>query len=163
MNRKATILVRSFAAVVIAVALVAFSMNDATNCGGNSAALFCVQDYVGLAKFEAEDSPDHLFRIGTITQDQQKQLSRIAHYDFIPQARFLVSTLPLSEKAVQPRRIIIVCNTPFQNVPRRWLWHAPSTYAAGFSDGSIALISPGEFAALDQSSFKYLDELCTAN
>jgi hypothetical protein len=160
MSRKRLILIVGLVAILaIGAAFVLPLFARTSNCGGNSAALSNVRVYVLLARMSAMDSPDHTFRVTTVTSEQRKELARVAHDHWIPNARFLVSTAPLSEVPSQPRRIIVVCDTPYRNVPRRWIGSAPSAHAAGFSDGSVELISPAQFAALDQSSFTFLDEL----
>jgi hypothetical protein len=118
-----------------------------------------VRQYALLASVGATDSPDHTFRVGTATAEQRKELAELTHYFWIPSARFLVSTASMSERESQPRRVIVVCDTPYSNVPRRWIGSAPPAHAAGFSDGSAGLISPAEFAALDRSLFAFLDVL----
>jgi hypothetical protein len=155
--------------IVVLVAIFAIGMTfvlplfaRASNCGGNSAALFNVRMYVLLARTGAMDTPEHTFRVMTVTPEQRKELADVAHDHWIPNARFLVSTAPLSEERSQLRRIIVVCDTPYSNVPRRWIGSASPAHAAGFSDGSAELISPTQFAALDRSSFAFLDELYPA-
>ena len=159
LNRKAQLLLGLFLAIGAVVISAVVPLSSGTNCGGNSAALARVHQYAVLARMGAMDSPDHIFRVGTVAPEQRKQLAEFAHYFWIPRARFLLSTAPLSEQEPQSRRVIVVCDTPYSNVPRRWIGSAPPAHAAGFSDGSLALISPAEFAALDRSSFKFLDEL----
>jgi len=64
------------------------------------------------------------------------------------------------------RRILIVCDKAYTNGTSAFIndfvnrfWHAPLAHAVGYSDGTVGLISPAEFAALDLSHFKRLDEL----
>jgi hypothetical protein len=157
-NRLLEILVL-VAILAIGVACVLPLFAPASNCGGNSAALFNVRRYVLLASMGAVESPDHSFHVKKVTPEQRKELADAAHDHWIPNARFLVSTLPLSEERSPLRRIVVVCDTPYSNVPHRWIGSAPPAHAAGFSDGSVELISPAQFAALDRSSFAFLDEL----
>ncbi len=157
MSRNRLLLLGAVLASGAVVLLPYFSRGS--NCGGNSAALASVHQYAMLAIIGAKDSPDHTFRVGTANAEQQKELAELAHSLWIPKARFLVSNATLSERESQPRRVIVVCDTPYCNVPRRWIGSAPYAHAAGFSDGSAGLISPAEFAALDRSSFAFLDVL----
>jgi hypothetical protein len=160
MNRKGLLLILGLMATLAIGALSALPLfARASNCGGNSAALYRVRVYVLTARVCAMDNPDHTFRVMTVTPEQRKELADLAHDHWIPSARFLVSTAPLSDDRSQSPRIIIVCDTPYNNVPRRWIGSAPPAHAAGFSDGSVQLISPIQFAALDKSAFSFLDEL----
>ncbi len=134
-------------------------LSRSSNCGGNSAALSDVRQYALLVGNAAEASPDHTFRVDAATPEQRKELAEFVRNSWIPRARYLVSTASLSERELQTRRVKIVCDTPYRNVPRRWIGSAPPTHAAGYSDGSSGLISPAEFAALDRSSFAFLDVL----
>lgn len=160
MKRKRTALFVGVLSVLAVAAALAFPFfGYTTNCGGNSAALSRVQEYALVASMTASDNLEHTFRVNAVTPDLRKQLAELAHCRWIPNARFLVATAPLYTNESRSRRVIIVCDTPYRNVPRRWMGSAPPAHAAGFSDGSAALISPAEFAALDRSSFTYLDEI----
>jgi hypothetical protein len=162
-NRKSLLVAGLLLAIGAAVVSTVIPITYASNCGGNSAALFVVSQYATIARMAAEESADRTFRVAAVTTEQREQLAHIARYHWIPNARFLVSTTPLSDQQSQPRRIIAVCDTPYCNVPQHkfgwWTIPAPATHAAAFSDGSTALISTAEFAALDRLSFRFLDEL----
>jgi hypothetical protein len=132
-----------------------------TNCGGNSAALARVQSYAALAAVSARYASDHQFHIFSPAEEQRTDLAILARSHWLPYAHFLVSTTPVQAGAA--RRVIVVCDTPFYNVPQRWIGSPPPAHAAGFSDGTAALISPAEFAALDRSQFVALDRLFPAN
>ena len=131
------------------------------NCGGNSAALSTAIEYARYAFVLGMDNPDRLFRI---SENDRKYLAGFAQdTTWLKGARFLVYTNAVLEDKSAPRRLIIVCDTTYRNVPRRqiswWIIPAPPTHAAGYSDGTAGLISPKEFAALDRSSFAFLDEI----
>lgn len=158
-NRKKLLLLSLLLAIGVAVVSALVPLSYGTNCGGNTAALARAREYALLARMGAMDNPEHTFRIVAVTAEQRKQLAELAHCHWIPEARFLVSTEPLVDRDSQPRQVIVVCDTPYRNVPRRWIGSAPAAHAAAFSDGTASLISPAEFAALDRSSFKFLDEL----
>jgi hypothetical protein len=158
-NRKTLLWLSLFLAIGAVAVSALVPLGYTTNCGGNSAALARVREYALLVRMTVADSPEHSFRVGEVTPEQRKQLAELAHYHWISDARFLVSTAALSDQGSQPKRIIVVCDTPYCNVPRHWIGSAPPAHAAGYSDGSASLISPAEFAALDRSSFNFLDEL----
>jgi hypothetical protein len=130
-----------------------------TNCGGNSAALAAVGCYARMANFDAKENPAHTFNILTVIQEHREEVSLLPGRSWLRRAHLLVSTTPLTSDRTQPRRVTIVCDTPYNNVPEHRLRTAPFTHAAGFSDGSAALITRVEFASLDISSFVDLDAI----
>jgi hypothetical protein len=158
-REKLFFLVGLVAVLVLSAAIVLPLFQRASNCGGNTAALSHVGHYVLVARAHVTDSPDRKFLVTMVSSEQRKTLVDLGRNHWIPNARFLVSTAPLVEQGIQPRRIVIVCDTPYRNVPRRWFGSAPPAHAAGFADGSTCLISSVEFAALDRSEFALLDEL----
>ena len=159
MSRKTLLLLGALLAIGAAVFP---SLTYTTNCGGNSAALAAVGTYTTLARVEAMDSPDHAFRVTSATAPQREQLAQLPGASWLRRAHFLVSTTPVAAESTE-HRVIIVCDTPYTNVPRRWFGSAPPSHAAGFSDGSTGLITSTEFAALDRTSFVALNELYPTN
>ena len=159
MSRKTLLLLGAFLAIGAAVIP---SLTYTTNCGGNSAALAAVSTYVTLARVEAMDSPEHSFRVTAATPQQREQLVRLPGASWLRRAHLLVSTTPVPAESPE-RRVIIVCDSPYTNVPRRWFGSVPPSHATGFSDGSTRLISSAEFAALDRSTFVALNELYPTN
>lgn len=101
------------------------------------------------------------FCITKLTPRQLEHILPLAGANWLPQAHFLVSYAPLVAGSAE-RRVIIVCDTPYTNVPQHRFFSAPPTHAAGFSDGTTGLITPTEFSALDRKSFVALDELYPA-
>ncbi|HVX61889.1 MAG TPA: hypothetical protein VHC19_14835, partial [Pirellulales bacterium] len=114
---------------------------QASNCGGNTAALHDVKWYSLIVQLAAEENPGHEFRIDHITPKQQEELAQIANDFWVSGARFLVSTRPYRLQSTAPPRLLIVCDQPFRNVPRRLIGSAPPMHAAAFSDGSRRLLS----------------------
>lgn len=150
------------AILLIGVALLA-DFGYTTNCGGNSAALGRVEHLALLALGSYQDAPDRTFRFAVVDSLLPDQLFVYRRSDWLPRARFLVSTAPISERDAKERRLIVVCDTPYRNVPRRWIGSPPPTHAAGYADGSYGLISPADFAALDRSTFTPADALLPAS
>lgn len=158
MSRK-RLLWSFLAALLVAISLVVPVWNQTSNCGGNSAALAQVVQIALIARFAASDAPDHSFRFNAAGPDEREQLAGFSRSPWLHGARFLVSAMPVEEEENQSRRVIVVCNKSYRNVPRQWIGYAPPTHAVGYSDGSYGLISPAEFAALDLSKFTPLDEV----
>lgn len=146
---------------VLAVAVVAAGgfFGKTSNCGGNSAALSNVREIALIACLGIQDSTEKTFCYTTANTKERNELARTSRTHWLPRARFLVSTNLVSERETKEHRLIAVCDTPFRNVPQKWIGRAPPAHAAGYSDGSCGLISTEEFSALDLSTFKPLDEL----
>ena len=133
--------------------------STSSNCGGNSAALAAVNSYVTMTVAETMDTPNQPFSVTAAIPEQRRQISNLPGADWVRRAHFLVSTVPFVPRSSEPRRVVIVCDTPYTNVPQRRFFESPPTHAAGFSDGTVGLISPKEFAALDPSAFIAIDKL----
>jgi hypothetical protein len=144
--------------VVGAVAVAGFS-GKTSNCGGNSAALGNVRLIAISAILNMEDAPDHSFSFSEANPEQREELATYSRTHWLRDARFLVSTKPMSERDTKEHHLIAVCDTPYRNVPQKWIGSAPPTHAAGYSDGSCGLISTDEFALLDFAKFRPLDEM----
>lgn len=147
-----------FAAFGVFLAILREMPNSGSNCGGNSAALHNVRQYYVILEMAAASRPGHRFAIASATPEEREELAAVARYSWTGAARFLVSTQPYQAAAPGPRRMIIVCDTPYRNLPRR-LIPPPPTHAAAYSDGSVDLISVSESAALDHSVLVPLDQL----
>jgi hypothetical protein len=145
------------AAFAVLLAFLAEMPNSGSNCGGNTAAIWNVRQYCLIVEMAAASRPDHRFAIAAATPQEREDLAAVARGPWTGGARYLVSTQPYQAGASGPRRLIIVCDTPFRNVPRR-LIPSPPTHAAAYSDGTVALISVSEYAALDHSVLVPLDQ-----
>jgi hypothetical protein len=145
---------------IFGVALVVFvspALKQPSNCGGNSEALNDVKLYALTLQWAAEARSDHQFDIASATLGQLKELRDLASGP--AGARYLVSPQPYRHPPTGQKRIVIVCDRTFTNVPRRLVGRAPPTHAVAYSDGSCGLISVADFEALDRSGFMPLDEL----
>ena len=155
MSRRILLLCAGLLAIGAAISP---TFENRTNCGGNSAALARVHEIALIAWAATFDSPDHPFRFLDADPAQREQLKILSRSHWLPTARFLVSTAPVVSPRLGQRRIIVVCDTPYRNVPWRWIGSAPPAYAAGYSDGSYGLISAAEFAKLAPAQFTLLIE-----
>ena len=137
------------------------------NHDGNFAALRFCAHYTGFLDTEMANNPTRRpLLLTSISPEIRAQFADIARpRRSTPNAHYLVSTQPFVRAEPEAsanhknRRIVIVCDMPYTNVPMRKFWHAPPTHAVGYSDETTGLISPAEFAKLDLSKFKRLDEL----
>jgi len=157
MNWKLKVLLLGILAVVVSAAIP--TKMHMSNCGGNSAALSQVRSIDQFALICADEAAGGTFEFTAADDHQREELASDARNDWLHDAHFLVSTLPIVRTEAQQRKIVVVCDKPYRNVPQQTFGSAPPTHAAGYSDGSPGLISTKEFAALDLSHFKALDEL----
>ncbi len=152
---------------VIAIALVALvgvglilpAIITVTNCGGNSAALSQVKGIFLIAQASTREASDTSFAWSGLDPDARASLAMYTHLRWSRNARFLVYTGPIAWDDTQSSRPIVICDTPFNNVPRHWFWSAPMTHAAAFTDGSTRLMSVGEYARLDLNDYIAVDQL----
>ena len=140
------------------VGLVLPSILAASNCGGNSAALARVSVYSKIVSFGAERRPDHTFSLASATPEEREWITSATRPGWIGDGRYFISTRPVHVALGEPRRVVIVCNRAFRNVPRRFLFANPPTHAVGYSDGTTELISRERYAALDLSTFIPADQ-----
>ncbi|HWN93847.1 MAG TPA: hypothetical protein VNT99_02330 [Methylomirabilota bacterium] len=161
-RRGLLILGVGIALVAVAVATLPL-LARSSNCGGNSAALNQVRHYAILAELCALNNSNGAFRVADVPDEERNQLRQSSRNHWIPGARFLVSTNTVTTSDFKARHILIVCDKPYRNVPRRWIGTAPPAHAVAYSDGSAALMSPAEFASMDRRSFVFLDELYPSN
>jgi hypothetical protein len=115
---------------ILGVALVVFvspALKQPSNCGGNSEALNDVKLYALTLQWAAEARSDHQFDIASATLGQLKELRDLASGP--AGARYLVSPQPYRHPPTGQKRIVIVCDRTFTNVPRRLVGRAPSVRA----------------------------------
>jgi hypothetical protein len=118
---------------------------SSTNCGGNTAALNQVGTITGI------------LRGGASASEQRQHLELYSPTHWCRGARFLVRNSPLPEQEIRSRQIIVVCDKPYDNLPKQWVVFRKPMHAAGYSDGSTGLIPVAEFASLDRSAFTPLE------
>jgi hypothetical protein len=154
-----TLLVLGTIALPVLAALQVLPRFGYTNCGGNNAAQSDVRMYLALAHVAAMNSPTEEFAVELATLEERQHLAQIADDLWLGGGGFLVCTKPIRfDESARPR-VVIVCDRAFTNVPRYVFGTAPPTHAIGLSDGSTALISAKEFAAMDKSSFVPLAQI----
>lgn len=132
-----------------------------TNCGGNSAALAACKDIVLSFRTVSLERGDMPVSITNLTGPEQEYFRFVAGVSWLPNSKVLVAARPIILSEERPREILAVCDTPFDNVPRRFLGRAPLTHAVGYSDGSAGLISVREFRRLNLSGFIDVRKIAT--
>ena len=136
----------------------------ASNCGGNNAARNYLLCYAMSLQQFAEDNPTHEFSLATATLAQRIELVGLPGGRGIGESDILISTKTLRlDDSTSRKNIIAACSRPFTNVPQYFFHEAPPTHAVVYSDGSTALLSTRQFAALDRSAFVRVSEIDTSS
>ena len=141
------------ACVALGAAMVLPLFARSTNCGGNSAALSACRSVVLGLQSVALNRGDKAFRIMDLTQTERENFRSPTGMSWLPGAKLLVSPEPISLTQSQPRRIIAVCDSAYDNVPQHRFWRSPMSHAVAYSDGSVGLMPVGDFQRLDFSRF----------
>jgi hypothetical protein len=130
-----------------------------SNCGGNSAALAACDGYVTVLQLWAADHDGQSFHFGQADTQTRHELGRLPGASWIRSARLMARLDDVRVDAAAERRIIMVCDHAYDNVPQRMFGKSPMAHAVAYSTGETGLISPEEFARLDLSGFVDLQTL----
>lgn len=127
-----------------------------TNCGGNSAALSYAR--MVMLEFKYGGGDGTRFEASKLSVNATSNLTRMmSRVDgWTGGATFLVRTNYEFTVEGGPRELVLVCDKAFGNVPKPSafnLWRQSHAHVAGYSDGTVELISPKQFAALDRGHF----------
>jgi hypothetical protein len=133
-----------------------------SNCGGNSAALAACKGYVTVLQLWAADHHGLRFRYGEADSETKQHLRSLPGAAWIRSARLLARLEDVRVDATADRRIIMVCDRPYDNVRRRIFGRSAMAHAVAYSTGETGLISPQEFAGLDVTGFVDLQALAEA-
>ena len=129
-------------------------LSRSSNCGGNSAASSNCR-YIALAALvEGSDSNDVL-NFEHISNDTQNQLAHTERDFWTSGAKYLLRR-GLIHTGHGTHEIVVVCDTPYGNVPQPSIWNLHRRtlrHAVGYSDGSIGWLTLAEFAQLNRSNF----------
>ena len=124
-----------------------------SNCGGNSAALAACRSVYTSFRIVAAGNDQKPLAISAMNPSEKEEFKHVAGLHWLPQAKIMVTTGVVDPDVVDPKRIVIVCDTPFDNVPQKRFGRAPLTHAVAHADGSTGLISVEEFKKLDLTGF----------
>ena len=115
---------------------------------GNKLALFLCQ--IELTNLKNASTNSDSFDFSNISYDNQRQVLKSG---FPVKLWFKTNVVWANTSR---RDVIIVCEREYDNVPKPSIWnfyHKNPAHAVGYSDGTIGLITPGEFQALDLTGF----------
>jgi hypothetical protein len=151
-------LLGSAAIVLVAAGLVVPAMKR-SNCGGNSAALAACKAYITVLQLWSADHEGQSFHFDQADTAARQELGRLPGALWIRSARLLARLDDVRMDAAADKRIIMVCDHPYGNVPQRTFGKSPMAHAVAYSTGETGLISPEQFARLDLSGFVDLQSL----
>jgi hypothetical protein len=147
------------AAIVLVAAGMVLPAMKRSNCGGNSAALAACKGYVTVLQLWAVDHDGQRFQIGQADKQTRSELESLPGAAWIRSARLMARVNDVRVDVAAERRIIMVCDHAYDNVPHRILGKSPMAHAVAYSTGETGLISPEEYARLDLSGFVDLQTL----
>jgi len=130
-----------------------------SNCGGNSAALAACKGYITVLRLWGYENEGHMFHFDQTDQETRRSLGHLPGASWIHSARLLARLDDVRIDPVAEKRILMVCDHPYDNVPQRRFGRSPLAYAVAYSTGETGLISADEFARLDLSDFIDLQAL----
>jgi hypothetical protein len=130
-----------------------------SNCGGNSAALAACKGYITVLQLWAAEHEGQSFRFDRADTSARQELGRLPGASWIRSARLLARLDDVRMDTAADKRIIMVCDPPYGNVPQRIFGKSPMAHAVAYSTGETGLISPDQFARLDLSGFVDLQSL----
>ncbi|MEK6705223.1 MAG: hypothetical protein AABZ06_05495 [Bdellovibrionota bacterium] len=163
LTRKRLLICSALLFIAGACVLILPAMHRVSNCGGNSAALSACNSYAQiLAHWEATHNGKR-FSLSKVDPEFKRYLSDLPGADWVRSARLLAKTEDVTIDVFGPKRVIIVCDTAYDNVPQRYIGKAPMTHAVGYSNGQAGFITPEEYLKLDLSSFIDLQPLQSYN
>lgn len=130
-----------------------------SNCGGNSAALAACRGYITVLHVWAVDHPDQSFHYDQADEQTRQHFLRLPGASWIRSARLLARLDDLRVDSAAEKKIIMVCDRAYNNVPQRIFGRSPMAHAVAYATGETGLISPDEFARLDLHGFTDLQVL----
>lgn len=134
------------------------AMQQASNCGGNSAALSVCHNFVAEVMYRyvrSESLEPSQKTIDTLTSDMSAEtLASLFDLGFVNATYSIRSP----ELVLVPSRkeILIVCDSEFDNVPQPTIWNLymrSPAHAVGYSDGSTGLINSDEYGRINRAEF----------
>jgi hypothetical protein len=152
-TRKRWAIWGSVAIVLVTAGLVLPVFEYYPNCGGNSAALSDCQNYILFLWSWSDDYKSGTFHYSQADPFYRHRLTALAGSTAIRPSHLLARVEDVRVDPNAEKRVFMVCDQAFDNVPRRRFRRAPMTHAVAYSTGETGLITPAEFARLDLSGF----------
>jgi len=140
-------------AILIVAAGLSFPAMQRSNCGGNSAALTACRGYITFLQSWAADHHGQRFYCGQADSQTRQELGSLLGASWIRSARLLARVEDVVVDSAANKRIIMVCDRAYDNVPQRVFGRSPMAHAVAYSTGETGLIPPEEFSRLDLGGF----------
>lgn len=131
-----------------------------SNCGGNSSAKGVCKRFWFERRVQEEDS-DTISSLKSLSAIQRAEALGVTTNHWTRLSRYLVTTNAFAQSD-SPKRPVIICTFPCDNVPQPTIWNGHRrnpAHAVAYSDGSVGLLTPKEFQAFNQTGFAYADTL----
>lgn len=144
--------------LIIGFICVSYLPRGTTNCGGNNAALSECGWFATILELQFSRKSDRPITVAE-TSGYFRACCVARYSSWTRRARYLVFTGPIRRDTASSRTVVFVCDRPYSNVPERIFGSAPPTHAAVFSDCTFDLISPAEFASLDFTQYRDVNEM----
>jgi hypothetical protein len=141
-----------FVIVLISIGLL-WPVMKSSNCGGNSAALAACNGYVSILRSWGAENNGQRFYYSLADSKMRDELKDLPGASWIRSGRLLIKVEDVCVDPMAKKRVIMVCDRAYDNVPERFFGTAPMAHAVAYSTGETGLISPEEFARLDLSGF----------
>jgi len=151
------IVVCGFAIVLVTLIVLTLTSPISHNAKGNRWILIEAHVYLRSISFSKTKEPR--FDLSKLSGEEKSEPLHIAGYfDFLIKTNFVWGTS-------SNREIVIVCQKQFNNLPmpKQGFWHSfqnNPAHVAGYSDGSVSLISPEQFTNLNLLGFVVVDKNC---
>jgi hypothetical protein len=140
-------------AVVLCAAVWVPALARSSNCGGNSAALAACKSVYVCFRLVAYSHGDRAVTVTELNAADRGYFNQVTGLSWIPASKILVTRAKVAVGEASGRQVIAVCDTAFDNVPRRLFGRAPRTHAVAYADGSTGLLSVADFLRLDLRGF----------
>src|SRR5262245_47374732 len=114
----------SIAIVLVTAGMVLPAMKR-SNCGGNSAALAACSGFVVVLKLWTAEHDGQRFQVETADIQTRRQLGHLPGEYEIHAARLMARLHDVRLDPAAERRVIMVCDRAYDNVPRRYIGRAP--------------------------------------
>jgi hypothetical protein len=137
--------------LALAVAVVLPALARVSNCGGNTRALHDCRTFVLVLRIWDVDHNGANFQYSETDSETREWLRLLGRK--LGSARLLAKLQGVRFDPKGTKSVIMVCDTPFDNVPQRRFRRAPFAHAVAYSTGEVGLLSPTEFQRMDLSEF----------
>jgi len=153
MNSRKRVAAGIIPLLISGLVLPLFAHPRISNCGGNGARLSACTSVAAAFKMVALDRGGKSVSVTNLDEREQDHFRLFTDVSWLHGLSIRVRPWPVQIGAGSSKEIIAVCDTPFDNIPRRLIGRSPMRHAVAYSDGSVGLISVQEFQRSDFSRF----------